>query len=548
MSYLVTARKWRPQIFSDVVGQEHITKTLKNAILNNRLAHAFIFAGPRGVGKTTTARILAKSLNCLNPHDGEPCNNCEMCDSFNSSRSLDIIEIDGASNRRIEEIRTLRESVKYAPTKGKFKVYIIDEVHMLTNESFNALLKTLEEPPEHTIFIFATTDVHKVPATIISRCQRFDFRRIELQTIKDLLASIAKAENISIDDKSLTIIAKKADGGLRDAQSIFDQVIAFCGNEITSDILTEMLNLIDDEVYFTISDSILNKNFNSAFDITTKIYENGWNFIDFINGLTEHFRNILTFIVKKDTKLIETAESYKEQYKSYEGKFSEGDLLRILTLLNQVSYEIKSAPNHRIKLEITLCQLIGLEKSETISNLLDVINNNKKLESINVTSAAPEVAEKKKPDVTPKPKPIIHKAIVPPVQEQPRQKVTKPLTMKVISYHWKPFTKHVIENTSELLYQSLTALRPNKFGNNTISVELDHKSDYDNLNNKKVQKKIKHFAKEYFDEDIKFDFYFPQGKIDPNDLEFINSDEANTPLIEAIKSDLGGREYKQHEE
>lgn len=225
MNYIVTARKWRPQIFSEVVGQEHITTTLKNAILNNRIAHAFLFAGPRGVGKTTTARILAKVLNCINPQKGEPCNQCEMCQSFQSSQTLDIIEIDGASNRRIDEIRTLRESVKYAPTKGKFKVYIIDEVHMLTTESFNALLKTLEEPPEHVIFIFATTDVHKVPLTIISRCQRFDFRRIEMSAIKNLLKGIAEAEKIQIDDMALTLIAKKADGALRDAQSLFDQVI-----------------------------------------------------------------------------------------------------------------------------------------------------------------------------------------------------------------------------------------------------------------------------------------------------------------------------------
>ena len=204
MAYQVTARKWRPQKFEDVVGQEHITATLKNAIKTNRIAHAYIFTGPRGVGKTTTARILAKALNCENPQDAEPCNECAMCKTINDSQTMDIIEIDGASNRGIDEIRTLRESVKYAPTRGKYKIYIIDEVHMLTKESFNAFLKTLEEPPAHTIFVFATTDIHKVPLTIISRCQRFDFRRIQLDTIKKTLSDIAKAENISIDDKTLT--------------------------------------------------------------------------------------------------------------------------------------------------------------------------------------------------------------------------------------------------------------------------------------------------------------------------------------------------------
>jgi len=272
IKYIVTARKWRPQTFADVVGQEHITTTMKNAILSNRIAHAYLFAGPRGVGKTTTARILAKVLNCLNPKDGEPCNECEMCRSFANSQSLDIIEIDGASNRRIEEIRTLRESVKYAPTKGNYKVYIIDEVHMLTTESFNALLKTLEEPPEHTVFIFATTDVHKVPLTIISRCQRFDFRRIEMSVIKKLLKEIADAEKIKIDDIALTLIAKKADGALRDAQSLFDQVISFSGIDVDSNLLTQMFNLINEEIYFNIFNldktRILSKPVSQTFTMT----------------------------------------------------------------------------------------------------------------------------------------------------------------------------------------------------------------------------------------------------------------------------------------
>jgi len=296
MGYLVTARKWRPQTFEKVVGQGHITNTLKNAIKNNRIAHAYLFTGPRGVGKTTTARILARTLNCQNPVDAEPCNKCEICMDIQNAQLMDIIEIDGASNRGIDEVRTLRESVKYAPTRGKYKIYIIDEVHMLTKESFNAFLKTLEEPPEHTIFIFATTDVHKVPLTIISRCQRFDFRRIQMDIIKDTLAEIAKKEKIKIDDKTLTIISKKADGALRDAESYFDQVISFCGEKIDPETVAQMLNLIDDEIYFDITDAILSKNFKAVFEVTNKIYENGWDFINFMEGLVEHFRNIMTVI------------------------------------------------------------------------------------------------------------------------------------------------------------------------------------------------------------------------------------------------------------
>ena len=361
MNYVVSARKWRPQKFEDVVGQEHISTTIKNAIINNRIAHAYIFAGPRGVGKTTTARILAKALNCQNSKKGEPCNNCETCNSFNSSQSLDIIEIDGASNRRIEEIRTLREAVKYAPTTGNYKIFIIDEVHMLTTESFNALLKTLEEPPEHAIFIFATTDIHKVPLTIISRCQRFDFRRIELNAIKNQLAKIAADEKILIDDQALTFIAKKADGALRDAQSLFDQVISFGGKEINSTVVSTMLNLIDEEIYFNISDAILNKDFLEAFEISKTIYNNGWNYIDFCAGLTEHFRNILTTILKHDTSFVESSEQIKKMYLEYLDTFSESDLLRILTYLGKVERELKISQNQKLLLEISLSHLIGLE-------------------------------------------------------------------------------------------------------------------------------------------------------------------------------------------
>jgi len=373
MNYVVSARKWRPQKFEEVVGQEHISKTIKNAIVNNRIAHAYLFAGPRGIGKTTTARILAKALNCKNSINGEPCNNCETCNSFNSSQSLDIIEIDGASNRRIEEIRSLREAVKYSPTSGSYKIFIIDEVHMLTTESFNALLKTLEEPPAHAIFIFATTDVHKVPLTIISRCQRFDFRRIELNAIKVQLSKIAASDEIVIDDQALTFIAKKADGALRDAQSLFDQVISFGGKNIDAAIVAQMLNLIDEELYFKISDSILNKDFIQAFEISKVVYDNGWNYVDFTTGLVEHFRNILTTILKKDTTFVESSEQIKLLYSNYIGSFSESDILRILTYLSRVEKDLRNSQNQKLFIEIALSHLIGLESTTTISQLLENI-------------------------------------------------------------------------------------------------------------------------------------------------------------------------------
>ncbi len=385
MAFVVTARKWRPQKFDDVVGQEHITTTLKNAIKNNRIAHAYLFTGPRGVGKTTTARILAKALNCLNPQGSEPCNECEMCNSIQTTQSLDIIEIDAASNRGIDEIRTLRDSVKYTPTKGKYKIYIIDEVHMLTKESFNAFLKTLEEPPAHTIFIFATTDIHKVPLTIISRCQRFDFRRIQLDTIKSLLSKIAEEEQIRIDDKTLTVIAKKADGALRDAESFFDQIVSFCGNDIEAIDVAKMLNLIDDEIFFAISDAVLAKDFKAVFEVTKQIYDNGWNFIDFMDGLIEHFRNIMTVVLSKNANQVEAAEIYKVRYLGYTDKFSEGDILRLFNFLNKAQQELRYSQNQRLKIEISLSHLIGLEKTATISDLISDLNSSKSPELVTVS-------------------------------------------------------------------------------------------------------------------------------------------------------------------
>ncbi|MBU1100729.1 MAG: DNA polymerase III subunit gamma/tau [Bacteroidetes bacterium] len=549
MSFVVTARKWRPQTFNEVVGQEHITQTLKNAILKNRIAHAFIFAGPRGVGKTTTARILAKSLNCTNPHEGEPCNECDLCISFHNSQSLDIIEIDGASNRRIEEIRTLRESVKYAPSKGTHKIYIIDEVHMLTTESFNALLKTLEEPPEHTIFIFATTDIHKVPLTIISRCQRFDFRRIEIQAMKDHLAKIALSENIKIDDQSLTLIAKKADGALRDAQSLFDQVISFCGEDIDAKTLIQMLNLIDEEVYFKISDAILEKDFKAAFDISREIYEKGWNFIDFINGLVEHFRNIFTVIIRKDSGLIEGAEIYKERYISYESSFSEGDMLRVLAYLNKINYELKSSTNHRLKMEVSLSHLIGLEKTSTLSDLMAKIESGESFSTPDpvqqVGSDPVKTTYKKTVNIQPVQfkEPEVN-AFVPPAVE-----VTG--NFQDISAKWSQFIQQV-NNEKFTLGGLLSQTKIIDMDGSTLNLEINDPADIKMINSYKGYYLDK--TKEIFGSEINFEFTEASNEIKGDgQLAQYAKEEAkknptsnepveNSKLVDAIINDLGGKE------
>ncbi len=378
MNYLVTARKWRPMLFEDVIGQAHITTTLRNAIASNRLSHAYLFSGPRGVGKTTTARILAKAINCLNPVDHNPDNECEICKEITEGRSLDVFEIDGASNRGIDEIRNLRESVKYVPTRNKYKVYVIDEVHMLTKEAFNALLKTLEEPPRHVVFIFATTENHKVPPTILSRCQRYDFRRIGLEEIIHQLKIIAESENILIDSDALILIAKKGDGSMRDAQSVFDQVVSYCGKDINAKKIIEALNLVDEEIYFKTTDVIKAKDAKSGILLVDEIASRGYDIKEYLSGLNEHLRNLLITITTKSSSLIETSEVYKKRYESEASDFSENDILRLINIITDTENSIKWSQHPRFKLEIAILQMIKLDKSIQITELLDNIDDLKK--------------------------------------------------------------------------------------------------------------------------------------------------------------------------
>ncbi|MEO8231161.1 MAG: DNA polymerase III subunit gamma/tau [Ignavibacteriota bacterium] len=556
MAYQVTARKWRPQKFEDVVGQEHITATLKNAIKTNRIAHAYIFTGPRGVGKTTTARILAKALNCENPKDFEPCNECAMCKTINDSQTMDIIEIDGASNRGIDEIRTLRESVKYAPTRGKYKVYIIDEVHMLTKESFNAFLKTLEEPPAHTIFIFATTDIHKVPLTIISRCQRFDFRRIQLETIKSTLRNIAKEEKIKIDDKTLTLISKKADGALRDAQSLFDQVVSFCGDKINSETVAKMLNLIDDDLFFTISDAILEKDFNVVFQTTDKIYQNGWDFIDFNDGLLEHFRNILTVILTERTELVETAEVYRAKYANYIQTFSKGDLLRILNYLSKLQQELRYSNNQKLKIEIALTNLVGLEKSATISEIISGLESgNIEIKSSTPISIAKEnttasysskqSAPEKKREIKSGPA-VKTEAFVPPIKEK-LSGIQSDLNFEMITQKWQSFVDDVCKEKSFLLTPLFNNVKPINFDGINLQLESSDPTTESSLllHQEYIDKK----SRDFFGKKVNIKFgksetpkVISTSNKEPKSTKSAKTSNILDPYEKIIIEELGGRE------
>ena len=545
-NFVVTARKWRPKRFEDVVGQEHITSTLKNAIKEKRIAHAYLFTGPRGVGKTTTARILAKTLNCENRKDSEPCNECEMCKSIQNSQLIDIIEIDAASNRGIDEIRSLRDSVKYAPTRGKYKVYIIDEVHMLTKESFNAFLKTLEEPPEHIIFIFATTDVHKLPLTIISRCQRYDFRRIQLDKIKETLRMIADEEKIKIDDKTLTIIAKKADGALRDAESYFDQVVAFSKGKIDAELVTQMLNLIDEEIFFKISDAVIEKDYRVVFQTSEKIYENGWDFGDFLDGLIEHFRNILSVTVTDSTSTIETADIYKNLYLKNKGKFTESDLLRLLNFLNKSQQELRYSQNQKLKIEIILSHLIALESSKSISELIsEVASDNPAADKITEPASGfhkPTEPVKKKVDSAAA---ALKKTELQEVK--PSTTIVSPSLQPNLSFDdvvkkWKYFIDSINTEKGLTLGPALKGLNLLSLKENNLYFSADKDEDLNTfrLNEKYLTKK----SEEFFGR--RFNYMVSNSKTKPtegtNSTEKINSKVQNSadPYEEIIINELGG--------
>ncbi len=370
MSYQVLARKWRPQVFDDVVGQGHITRTLQNAIATNRLAHAFLFSGPRGVGKTTTARILAKALNCKEGPTPNPCGKCDSCLETAAGTSVDVIEIDGASNRGIEHIRELRETVKYAPAGGKYKVYVIDEVHMLTNEAFNALLKTLEEPPPHVIFIFATTEPQKIPATIHSRCQRYGFKRIALGEIAAKLRAIADREGITVSDQGLMMIARAAEGSMRDSQSLLDQALSYSGTTITDQSLQAILGTVAQETLRTFAVGLFSRDTAGLLRQVDRLLEQGQDMRQFLLSVVEHIRNLIVVAVAKEPgQIIELPASDVELLRQQAAGVDPAWLVMIFDSLSRTLDEMRWSPHQRFTLEIGLvkaCSVVPLQPLEQV--------------------------------------------------------------------------------------------------------------------------------------------------------------------------------------
>ncbi len=428
-NFVVSARKYRPATFDTVVGQQSITNTLKNAIKNNHLAQAFLFCGPRGVGKTSCARILAKTINCmkLSP-EIEACNECESCQGFNNNHSFNIHELDAASNNGVDKIRELVDQVRFAPQVGKYNIYIIDEVHMLSQAAFNAFLKTLEEPPAHALFILATTEKHKIIPTILSRCQIFDFKRIQIADIAEHLAYVAKNEGIEVEQEALHIIAQKADGALRDALSIFDQIISFCGDKLTYQAVIQNLNILDYDYYFRVTDALYNSDIPYTLNVFNEILNNGFDGHHFINGLGMHFRNLLVAKDASTLSLLQVGDSIKQRYLEQSQNWQQQHLLKALELCNKVDLNYRMSKNQRLLVEITLMQICGVKEDNTSVEKKTFVVKQKQSNEVK-TAIAKEIQEQKE---------VATPIILPKVEENENLEIDLPKTstkaIKIVNF------------------------------------------------------------------------------------------------------------------
>ncbi|MDD7358565.1 MAG: DNA polymerase III subunit gamma/tau [Eubacterium coprostanoligenes] len=437
--YQVLYRKYRPKVFSDVYGQDHVTSTLKNEIKNGRVSHAYLFTGSRGTGKTTCAKILAKAVNCEHNVDGEPCNECEVCKGLDNGSIYDVVEIDAASNNGVDNIRELRDETNYAPSRGKYRVYIIDEVHMLSTGAFNALLKTLEEPPAHVIFILATTEVHKLPATILSRCQRFDFKRIQPETMAVRLKEVAGLEGLNLDDDAAVLIARIADGALRDGLSILDQC-AGRSKEINSDLVSEVAGLAGREAMYKLSDCIANSDSNTAMSIISDLYQNSFDMERLCVEMINHFRNFLVAkTVRKSRELIICTDDEYNTILEASKEFTVESIVFALDLFQNTLVTIKGGASARIEVEMAFIKLCEPKMDESIASLLDRVS---KLENAiksgvkvqPTQTAVPAPKEEYIPKDEPKPQPKAEPTPVPmpepeptPVEEEPPVQEQQPV-------------------------------------------------------------------------------------------------------------------------
>jgi len=533
MSYIVFARKWRPKDFDSVLGQEHVTTTLRNAIANNRVAHAYIFSGPRGVGKTTTARIFAMALNCKENKGKGPCGACDSCKEISAGTNLDVIEIDGASNRGIDEVRSLRENIKFAPTRGKYKVYIIDEVHMLTEEAFNALLKTLEEPPAHAIFIFATTRPYKVPSTIISRCQRFDFKRLTVNEIAGKLRDIAKSEKLDIEEEALYTIARAAEGAMRDAESMLDQLVSFCGKKIDVESAAAVSGTVGQEVLFGFTEKVISKDTPGILKLVDGMISGGKDISQFINSLVTHFRNLLitkTAEAGDLTGLIDLPKEMISRLSEQAKPFTNETLLYILTVLMNAQDEVRRAISQRIPLELAA---IRLTRRDDIMSLTTILGRIEKLEKKLSSADVPEKHESKPAKAEIKEKNIeIDIEITPPAGK-------KDLSFELICETWPNMLRGILsKKMSVALF--LQPAQPLRLDDRilTIAFAKEHKFNKEALESNGNRKIIENALNDILKHEIKVDMKVVEALEKKVSVEDLLQEEHEEEAHEVVKSAL----------
>jgi len=540
--FIVSARKYRPQIFSTVVGQSHITTTLKNAIKNNQLAHAFLFCGPRGVGKTTCARILAKTINCeTRTKDGEACNSCNSCVSFDAGTSLNIHELDAASNNSVDDIRSLVEQVRFAPQAGKYKVYIVDEVHMLSSSAFNAFLKTLEEPPPYAIFILATTEKHKILPTILSRCQIFDFKRITNNDTVEHLQEICEKESITAEKTALHVIAQKSEGCMRDSLSILDKIVSFTNGAVTYKNTLEHLNILDEDYYFQLLDFVQQQDLSSALLMFDEINRKGFEGDLVLNGFAEFLRNLLVSRDPKVAMLLEVAEDFKQKYLQIAQKISPAFIVSALNILNEAEINYKQARNKRLHVELTIIKLSYLQQALELVNNEGAVSKKKIIEGAKTVSfralpivSSPILNQIASTTETQKSKPIAEAKLI---IEAPKE-IKKTVTQESITTKDKSFEKPATNATeTKTSLGSLLSIR-NKITNKNKEGDTEAKP----LNEEELQSCWNLFIEKLRTNNnysAITNFKAAALKvIDSNTIEIVTQGEIHKAFIEVERADL----------